>query len=54
MYYKFTLHVKKERIHLSFPLEAGRAAEASQSLFSHTDGKIRNGDGCGEVDIMIP
>jgi hypothetical protein len=32
------------------PPEGGRAAEASQSLFSHTDGKIRVGygeDGCG-------
>jgi hypothetical protein len=33
------------------PPEVGRAAEASQSLFSYTDGKIRNGygeDGCGK------
>jgi hypothetical protein len=30
--------------------EGGRATEASQSLFSHIDGKIRDGcgvDGCG-------
>jgi hypothetical protein len=30
--------------------KGGRAAEAFQSLFSHTDGKIRDGygeDGCG-------
>jgi hypothetical protein len=32
------LHLWKERIHLLFPPEVGRAAEASQSLFSHTDG----------------
>jgi hypothetical protein len=41
---------RKERIHLSFPPEGGRAAEAFQSLFSHTDGKIKDGygeDGCG-------
>jgi hypothetical protein len=40
---------KKETVHLSFPTEGGRAAEAF-SLFSHTDGKIRDGygeDGCG-------
>jgi hypothetical protein len=40
----------QERIHLSFPTEGGRAAEAFQSLFSHTDGKIRDGyceGGCG-------
>jgi hypothetical protein len=40
----------EERIHFSFPPEGGRAAEAFQSLFSHTDGKIRDGygeDGCG-------
>jgi hypothetical protein len=39
----------KETVHLSFPPEGGRAAEAF-SLFSHTDGKIRDGygeDGCG-------
>jgi hypothetical protein len=32
------------------PPEGGRAAEAFQSLFSHTDGKILDGygaDGCG-------
>jgi hypothetical protein len=32
------------------PLEGGCAAEAFQSLFSHIDGKIRDGygvDGCG-------
>ncbi|KAJ3616362.1 hypothetical protein MTP99_003897 [Tenebrio molitor] len=41
---------KKETVHLSFPPEGGRAAEAFWSLFSHTDGKIRDGygeDGCG-------
>jgi hypothetical protein len=40
----------KERIYLSFPPEGGRAAEAFQSRFSHTEGKIRDGygeDGCG-------
>jgi hypothetical protein len=40
---------KKETVHFSFPPEGGRAAEAF-SLFSHTDGKIRDGygeDGCG-------
>jgi hypothetical protein len=40
---------KKKTVHLSFPPEGGRAAEAF-SLFSHTDGKIRDGygeDGCG-------
>jgi hypothetical protein len=40
---------KKETVHLSFPPGGGRAAEAF-SLFSHTDGKIRDGygeDGCG-------
>jgi hypothetical protein len=51
----------EERIHLSFPPEGGRAAEAFQSVFSHIGGKIRDGydvDGCGrkvvgtlEVDI---
>nr|KAH0808012.1 hypothetical protein GEV33_014779 [Tenebrio molitor] len=43
-------HGGKEMIHLSFPPEGGRAAEAFQSLFSHTDGKIRDGygkNGCG-------
>jgi hypothetical protein len=32
------------------PPEGGRAAEAFQSLFNHTDGKIQDGygeDGCG-------
>jgi hypothetical protein len=41
---------KKETVHFSFPPEGGRAAEAFWSLFSHTDGKIRDGygeDGCG-------
>ncbi|KAH0812360.1 hypothetical protein GEV33_010431 [Tenebrio molitor] len=41
----------KKRKDTSFiPPEGGRAAEAFQSLFSHTDGKIRDGygeDGCG-------
>jgi hypothetical protein len=40
----------KERIHLPFHPEGGHAAEAFQSLFSHVDGKIRDGygvDGCG-------
>jgi hypothetical protein len=39
----------KKTVHLSFPPEGGRAAEAF-GLFSHTDGKIRDGygeDGCG-------
>jgi hypothetical protein len=43
-------HGGKKMIHLSFPPEGGRAAEAFQSLFSHTDGKIRDGygkNGCG-------
>jgi hypothetical protein len=35
-----------KRIHFSFPPEGGRSAEAFQSLFSHIDGKFR--DGCGE------
>jgi hypothetical protein len=37
---------KKERIHLLFPPQGGGLL----SLFSHTDGKIRDGygeDGCG-------
>jgi hypothetical protein len=41
---------KKEKIHLSFHPEEGRAAEAFQSFFSHIDGKIRDGygrNGCG-------
>jgi hypothetical protein len=41
---------ERKRVHLSFPSEGGRAAEAFQSLFSHIDGKIRDGygvDGCG-------
>jgi hypothetical protein len=41
--------VCKERIHLSFPPEGGRAAETAQSLFNPTDGKIWDGyggDGC--------
>jgi hypothetical protein len=45
-----TLEPNGKRIHLSFPPEGGRAAEAFQSLFSHIDGKIRDGygvDGCG-------
>jgi hypothetical protein len=40
----------KGRIHLSFLPKGGRAAEAFQSLFSYTDGKIWDGygeDGCG-------
>jgi hypothetical protein len=37
----------KERIHLSFPPSGEWAAEAFQSLFRHTDGKIL--DGYGEV-----
>ncbi|KAH0809396.1 hypothetical protein GEV33_013394 [Tenebrio molitor] len=39
-----------ERVHLLFPPKGGRAAETFQSLFSYTDGKIRDGygeDGCG-------
>jgi hypothetical protein len=35
-------------IHLSFPPEGGRAAEAFQSLFSHTDGKTGRRDGYGK------
>jgi hypothetical protein len=35
------LELQKERIHLSFPPKGGGLL----SLFSHTDGKIR--DGCG-------
>jgi hypothetical protein len=34
----------------ALPPEGGKAAEAFQSLFSHIDGKIRDGygeDGCG-------
>jgi hypothetical protein len=47
---------KKERIHLSFPPKGGGAAEAFQSLFSHTDGKIRDGygeDGCGRKVVEV-
>jgi hypothetical protein len=36
---------ERKRVHLSFPSEGGRAAEAFQSLFSHIDGKIRDGYG---------
>jgi hypothetical protein len=46
---KSTVIRRKKKNHLSFPPEGGRAAEAFQSLFSHTDGKIRDGygeDGC--------
>jgi hypothetical protein len=35
----------KERIHFSFPPEGKPADEAFQSLFTHTDGKIRDGYG---------
>jgi hypothetical protein len=42
---------EKKRKDTSFiPPKGGGAAEAFQSLFSHTDGKIRDGygeDGCG-------
>jgi hypothetical protein len=49
------IHLTKRKIinneNTSFiPPEGGGAAEAFQSLFSHTDGKIRDGygeDGCG-------
>jgi hypothetical protein len=40
-----------------FPTEGGRAAEAFQSLFSHTDGKIRDGygeGGCGRNNVVGP
>jgi hypothetical protein len=43
-------YCKKERIHLSFPPKGAGAAEAFQSIFNHTDGKIRDRygeDGCG-------
>jgi hypothetical protein len=43
------LEHSEKTVHFSFPPEGGRAAEAF-SLFSHTDGKIRDGygeDGCG-------
>ncbi|KAH0811991.1 hypothetical protein GEV33_010800 [Tenebrio molitor] len=43
----------KERIHLSFPPEGGRATEAFQSLFSHTDGKIRDGYGEDEYGRKV-
>jgi hypothetical protein len=36
---------KKERIYIFHSPEGGRAAKAFQGLFSHTDGKIRNGYG---------
>jgi hypothetical protein len=50
--YQFQGHIpyERKRIHLSFPPVGGRAAGAFQSLFSHIDGKIRDGygvDGCG-------
>jgi hypothetical protein len=43
-------NINQETIHLSFLPKGGGAAEAFQSLFSHTDWKIRDGygeDGCG-------
>jgi hypothetical protein len=48
-----TLVKRKRMIHFSFP-EGARAAEAFQSLFSHTDGKIRDRygeDGCGRMVV---
>jgi hypothetical protein len=45
-------------LNLTYPLpspEGGRAAEAFQSLFSHIDGKIRDGyggDGCGRNVVI--
>jgi hypothetical protein len=38
-------HFERKRVYLSFPSAGGRAAEAFQSLFSHIDGKIRDGYG---------
>jgi hypothetical protein len=41
----------------SIPPEGRRAAEAFQSLFSHTDGKIRDGygeDGCRRKVVLDP
>jgi hypothetical protein len=42
--------VTLEREQFFIPPDGGRAAEAFQNLFSHTDGKTRDGyveDGCG-------